>query len=431
MVLLRENVYHTMAMQTAGVPATELASWRQQLAPRYGSRLVDEGDRRILVIRVPRAEPDPVNDVEDAIEHLDADEVSKMTHCILVGDLRSAQVYAGPLQDLMQERQRFDSQQIQQLRKRLPAELTHELYRAEGDPRRRWRLAIRIPCDSIKELETRHLDQIADDLGTQLEGPRMQEVAAVYILADKDHVRLEGDHVVQEMRKTWADEDRRRRLIREREEAEAKRQREKEAERRKLLRELEQRMKPAPQAPRVGPMSTGRSAIRQMADAAAPLISVDASVSSSADPFRGHSPRGAAHQAVAAAVAKRDHTVDVLQDKVDGLTERASDLRPGEDVKDAVARKLSILGYDVLVDPDTDAPIDLAAERDRAPCHVVARVTERLTVADATALVELARTAPVDHVLCVADQVDDEARRRIAGSKVTWFRPRELRTLRL
>ena len=428
-------------MHTAGVPAAELTAWRNELAPRYGAKLIDEGDRRILIVRVPRAEPDPVNDVEAAVEFLDPKDVQAMTHCILVGQERIAQVYAGPLQDLMQDRLRFDRQEVAALRQRLPDELTHQLYRSEQDPARRWRLAIWIPVDSVREVQEVHLTDVADALGSQLEGPRVDDVAAVYLIARQDDVRLEADHVIQELRRTWKDEARRMRIQRERAEAEEAERRRKEAERRALMRDLDRRMKEreaqkAPPTPRVGPMSTGRGAIQQLAEEAAPrpqpLASLDADITARKDPFRGSEPRGAAHEAVAAAIEHRKHHVDGLQDRVDSLTDRAQQIRPGEPVKDAVARKLSILGYDVLMEPETDMPIDLAAERaNEAPHHLVVRIVDRLTQAEAETLVRLGRELDVDQVLCVADQADDEARRTLAASKVTWFRPRELGTLRL
>lgn len=433
----------------AAVPATELATWRQELAPRYGARLVDEGDRRILVVRVPRAEPDPVNDVEAAVDFLDPQDVAAMTHCILIGESRIAQVYAGPLQDLMTERVALDRQEIADLRQRMPDELTHQLYRSERDPRRRWRLAIRIPVESVKDVQESHLNDIADAMGSQLEGPRVADVAAVYLIANQDHVRLEADHVIQEMRKAWQDEARRLRIAKERAEAEEAERRRKEAERRQLMRDLDRRMGEreqakqqerearlaaveAARAKRVGTMSTGRGAIEQLASEAAPkpLLTQDAEIPSRMDRFRGTEPRGAAHEAVAAAIGTRDQ-VDRLQGRVDQLTSRAQELRPGESAKDAVARKLSILGYDVLMDPGGDLDIDLAAERAKAPSHLVVRVLERLDVQEADRLVKLAKSMDVDQILCVAEQADAEARRLLTASKVTWFRPRELSSLRL
>ena len=139
-----------MAMHSAVLPAQELATLRTELAPQYGARVVDEGDRKILLIRVPRKEPDPVNDVESAVDYLDPRDVQDITHCLLLGDQSVAQVYAGPLRDLMADRRVFDKQQVAEWRERMPGALTHQLYRSPADPRRRWRLAVRLPCASVK-----------------------------------------------------------------------------------------------------------------------------------------------------------------------------------------------------------------------------------------------------------------------------------------
>ena len=443
-----------MAMHSAVLPAQELATLRTELAPQYGARVVDEGDRKILLIRVPRKEPDPVNDVESAVDYLDPRDVQDITHCLLLGDQSVAQVYAGPLRDLMADRRVFDKQQVTEWRERLPGALTHQLYRSPADPRRRWRLAVRIPCASVKELEETHLEELADVIGSQLEGARFRELAAVYLIASQDDVRMEPDHFVQELVKTWKDEERRRRVEderRSREEADRRRQ---ETERRALLRDLDSRFKekiarapmrsrpetpmrraasPAADLPMQTPRRVARAeeVLERLGDSdaptGAPLLAMDADVD-----VRPRPEGALGLDAIGEELDRHDATVDRLQRKVDGLTRRAHEVRPGESVTKALTRKLNLLGFDVIETPDTPYAIDLAAERaDAAPHRIVFHVTARIDAAAADELLRMARELKVDHVFGVADHIDDGAKQRLVASKVTWFRPRDLGSLRL
>lgn len=233
-----------MADQRAAipVPADELSRARAELAPRYGSTVVDEEDKRILIIRVPHAQPDPVNDVELAVDFLQPGDVEEITHCLLIGDQAIAQVYARPLQDLMQERIREDREISALLRQRLAPGLSHELFQAPTDPRRRWRLGVRLPIQSIAELGEQVLDDVTDVLGPQLDTPRFKSLCAVYLLTETDDVRLEPDLFTQDIRNQWEDEDRKRRQELARVQAAEQARREQEEERQRIRDEMDRRL---------------------------------------------------------------------------------------------------------------------------------------------------------------------------------------------
>ncbi len=414
-----------MGVQTATVPAQAIGELRQQMARKYGARLVDEGDRQVLLIRVPRGEPDPVNDVEAAVDYLDPGDVEQATHCILVGDERISQVYASPLKDLMKERLRFDAQEINQQRAQLPGTLCHNLYRSPADPRRRWRLAVRLPMESVRDLDETTLEELADQIGAKSNQAAFDQLATVYLIAAQDEVCMDPELFVQELRKAWADEDRRRRLLAEHEaklEAQARRA---QAERRALLKDLEGKFRAPTQ-----PATRRRLDTRGRDDS--PRMAAVASAEADVEAVRPRMAQGSVLPEVDRAVATQQREVDTLTHRVDALTRRAQDLRPGDDVADAVARKLTLDGYDVLIEPDTPYPIDIAAERPGGPMQrIVFRLAPRLTSSEATELLRMAKELDVDQVFCVAEQADEEAKRRLVATKVTWFRPHELGTLRL
>lgn len=224
------------------VPSDEVARIRTELSPQYGAKVHEAGPARVLLIRVPRGEPDPVNDVEEAVEFLQPGDVQDITHCLLIGDERVAQVYARPLVDLMQERIGFDRRQCAAWRERMPGRLGHAIYQSPEDPRRRWRLAVRLPVSSIKEMDEEMLEDLAEGLGPELETPRFKALVAVYLIAAEDDVRLEPDLFVKELLATWQDEERRRRVEADRAWQEEEERRRKERERAALLRDMEGRV---------------------------------------------------------------------------------------------------------------------------------------------------------------------------------------------
>ncbi len=241
-----------MADQRAAipVPSDELARARSELAHRYGSMVVDHEDKRILIVRVPHAQPDPVNDVELAVDFLQPGDVEEITHCLLLGDKAMAQVYTRPLQDLMVQRIREDREITAMLRTRLPSGLAHELFQSPTDPRRRWRLGVRLPIARIAEMDDALLDDMCEVLGPQLDTPRFKSLCAVYLMAEQDEARLEPDLFLQDIRAQWEDEDRRRRQELARAQADEEARRAKEEERLRIRHEMERRLGTSAPSPR-------------------------------------------------------------------------------------------------------------------------------------------------------------------------------------
>lgn len=243
-VLLALRLSPLMPIQrTVSLPAPSdvVALARRELAPRYGAQVWDGPDRRVLLVRVPRREPDPVNDVEEAVDFLRPADVADITHCLLVADEAVAQVYSRPLQELMAERQALDRRIAASWRDRLQG-LAHAVFQAPEDPRRRWRLAVRLPLDSVRDLREKVLEDLAEGMGAELATQRFSQIVAVYLIAGADDVRLEADMFIQELRAKWASEEGRRRAALEVSQREAEAQQRREQERRQILQEMEARL---------------------------------------------------------------------------------------------------------------------------------------------------------------------------------------------
>lgn len=191
-------------MSTLPLPGAELERLKATLARQYGGTVWEGAGERILVVRVPRGEPDIVNDVEGAVEALAPADTQGITAALLVGDDKALAVPVHPFGELMAQRVRFDHDQCTSLRTRLGPG-SHLLYKAPGDPRKVLRLGIRVAHPSVQDVGDGDLEHWATTLGPDVEAGRLNGVRAVYLVADQDEVRLDSLVFFQDLRKQAAD----------------------------------------------------------------------------------------------------------------------------------------------------------------------------------------------------------------------------------
>src|SRR5688500_16424904 len=191
------------------LPQAELDKLRSTLAPPYGGQVWEGAGARILVVRVPRAEPDIVNDIEEAVEYLSPSDTQDLTAALLVGTERTHAVPTQPFADLMARRVQGDHDQCQELRRKVTSDTGHLVYRHPADPRKVLRLAVRIPHDTVQDLGDEDFARWATDLGPSLQAGKFAGVRAVYLIARKDDVRLDGDLFFQDLRARVAEEQER------------------------------------------------------------------------------------------------------------------------------------------------------------------------------------------------------------------------------
>lgn len=182
------------------IPSQELERLRTTLSPHYGGQVWEGAGHRILVVRVPRPEPDLIQDIEAAIDYLDPDDVHDLSAALLVGDAKTHAVPTQPFHDLMQQRVAFDQQQATELRKRL-APGSHWLYRAPGDARRIVRLALRLHQATVEQATDDDWASWSEILGADLQSGKLAGVRAVYVVADNDYARLDADAFLHDLRR--------------------------------------------------------------------------------------------------------------------------------------------------------------------------------------------------------------------------------------
>lgn len=201
----------TRRTQSVAVPPAELARLRGQLAP-YGSLLWDPEGERLLVLRVPGAEPDVVNDIEEASEYVGA-ELAEARMIVLLGDRASTLVPPDVLRSLVQERHQRDREFARILRSAMkPGE--HRIMPIPGDARRLPRLVLRLGRPQVQDADDNHWDAWAKVVGPELEGT-MAGIRFVHMVADGDDVRLDADLVFHDLARRWSDEEERLRLASE------------------------------------------------------------------------------------------------------------------------------------------------------------------------------------------------------------------------
>jgi hypothetical protein len=231
------------------LPAAELERLKASLSPEYGGLVWEGAGSRILVVRVPRPEPDLVNDIDQAIEYLSPADTENLTAALLVGHTRTMAVPIGPFAELMLRRVQMDHEQAKELRRRITTDTGHLVYRHPGDPRKVLRLGLRVPHESVQQVGDGDTERWADDLGPDLDAGTLAGVRAVYLVAQRDDVRLDAGLFFQDLKARRADM----------------------AERRAVASQVAARQASTPPSPRVAyaPLKSA-SALTEPAPAAAP-----------------------------------------------------------------------------------------------------------------------------------------------------------------
>jgi len=422
------------------VPPADLGGLRESLAP-YACALhttpaTADGTgkaHRTLVVRIPRRDPDLVNDAEAALDRLDPAAFQEAEDVLLLGDVHASILPIQPLRDLLASRVAFDRSQAALLR----SQLKHgedRTFKAPEDPRRLVRLALRLPLARVADLTEEHLLQLARGLGPRLGKPPLSDVKAVHLVADKDDVRLDAADFLADLQARFTEESERRRLAEE-----------------VARKEAAMRPPPPPARPSPIPGSDERlsDALRRLRDGAPePRSQPDHAIVAHA-PLRRAAPATAAWEAEPARASMYAH-IDALvggrgpdpSTRPPPTTQTAAPIPAPVPVPPPVATlvpsphlqtlkaTLERCGYAVLLRP-AGAGLDLAAERASFPNRVVAWAPDRLDVPTAERALATARALKADLGFVVATDADAEARKRLIATTVRWLDPVAAETLEL
>jgi hypothetical protein len=423
------------------IPQETIADLQTELSTQYGSCVWEGQGNQVLVIRVPRDEPDMIADMEQAVETIAPAHVTDARHCVLVGGRKIIAVPMEPMRQLMARRVQLDQKQVQALRLVLPGTLATHLYRSPDDPKRRLRLGVGLPMERVVDAEDRDFDELARLLGPEITARKLDGLHCVYLVSSSDHVRLQPDAFVDDILSKWQNEEHLAGIARERAEKERAEKARRINDREKLLETLE--------------VKKSRRVVRAPMTNA--LIEAESEVTASArEPFPQRVERlRERHAEFTSQVREVQQTprstlkhpaTRNLHDNVDALTGRvheaeseyepeitATETRIGRRTHSDVHQMLERNGYQVLDAPDVPGyELSAAAERAGAyPQRLIILETSRFTMEDAETLLDASRALGPDMALAIGEQIDNEARGLILASKVKWVRLNELHRLTL
>lgn len=435
-----------MAVRTKAqlpIPQATLADLQTELPTQYGACVWDGQGDKTLVIRVPGDEPDMIHDMENAVETIAPAHVMEARHCVLVGSRKIQAVPMEPMRQLMSRRVHMDQDQVAALRTILPGTLATHLYKSPDDPKRRLRLGVGMPIEQVGDAEDSDFDELAKLLGPAIKERKLEGLHCVYLVAAKDHVRLQPGPFVDDILQKWQDEERLMEIARERAAREERDRAKRIEDRDRLMAAIEKhketRVVRAPMANALLESKSEITAVPRERRSPAPDLERSARIDR----------LGAAETEPVSSnyMARTNSRYESLHSTVDAITGRSpqpAQSAPREiaydyDEPEPMPRRtdtrsmLERNGYQVLESPDVAGfELSAAAERDGAyPQRLIVLETNRFTRNDAEDLLSAARTLGPDMALAIGDQIDNEARGLILASKVKWVRRSELSKITL
>ncbi len=167
------------------------------LSPSYGHAVLTMSDEhtispeaKLLVVRTPSPNPDPINDLEAAIEEFEQDETFGITHMLLVGEKGVMQIATHTLETLMEQRAKEDVRLAADLSQKLDRNYDYTIFRSGRDPRRVLRIGVRIPKIYVRDMSVEDLSSLARNISPLIDTPKARETKVAYIIGDQDFRRI-------------------------------------------------------------------------------------------------------------------------------------------------------------------------------------------------------------------------------------------------
>ncbi len=181
------------------LPPRELAELRDKLERTWGHTSIPTPSGPLLAVRVPTEEPDLLQDLETATDHLPPLELSGYRGAILVGDRAHLGVSIDMLHSLVDSRREVEAGWLAGHRKRLMS-WEFQITRLPSDAERRLRAVIRVAVTRVAEMGEREFDELAEILPrVKAASPGQCRPAFAYLIAHEDHVRIEGGRFFSEL----------------------------------------------------------------------------------------------------------------------------------------------------------------------------------------------------------------------------------------
>lgn len=165
-----------------------LAAARIELPREYGLRVVNEGGRKTILARVPRAKPDYNYELAVVAFYATLEDVKDATDVVLIGDDMSVRMAPLRLRDHIREQNREDKDAAPILRSKLPREFGWSFYTSPSNNHHK-ALALRLPIASVSNADEATLLRARAAVGAEIV-QILREAQFVYLIADNDYGRV-------------------------------------------------------------------------------------------------------------------------------------------------------------------------------------------------------------------------------------------------
>jgi len=177
------------------LPASVLKEIRDGLPARYGSTLMMNSGRAVLLVRVPYEMPDPQRDIGVAADLITLEEASLARDVLLMGEEKTLRIDPIPLRDVIRERVQADVPVSKEVRRQLPHGFAATLFTPMT--RRVPCIAVRVPRAHCRDTTDDDLASIARALEPVLQQAGAMEVPLCYLVADEDFRRFTPEGLVR------------------------------------------------------------------------------------------------------------------------------------------------------------------------------------------------------------------------------------------
>lgn len=361
------------------VSRDEVAQIRARLQRPFDHEILVRNEQRLLFVRAPTEEPDPINDLEACLLELPDWAVADIQDVFLLGARGSFHVPGRAVQPVLERRARLDRAALEHLRATLDPSYGVALHRVIGDLANAVRLGLRIPRARVSDLGEPDLLRLSESLGPLIDSGEAHVAKLAYVLSDEDHIRLPARDLLLDLAPRWED---------------VKRQREAEAAHALAALSAPAEAAPVPEAPPAAPAKLRRRRPSKVLNVR-PVL---------------------------------DITIDA-----DATPDDAAAAEQIQEALTALEGLAKLRNFDVLTNvAHDDLTFQLAAERAAPyPRRLLVKAFTRFGRGDADRMLEAVRKLDADLLVVVACDAADAAIRRTLATKVKVVRPDSVSALHL
>lgn len=183
--------------------AEEVAQLRARLVLPMAAELVERDDHRYLFVRSPRTDPDPVLDVDAALEAAPQWALTTLNDVLLLGSQSDLHVPSHIVRPVVEQILRADEAIARDVRSRLDVHYGVEVRRIPSDPVDVQRLLLHVPRQRCADVSESDLVALAQRLGPWLD-QETPNVRACHLVAEQDALRLPAAEVLEDLRQRWS-----------------------------------------------------------------------------------------------------------------------------------------------------------------------------------------------------------------------------------